>query len=107
MPINTTNSIWQYEHTSDPTKSIIKLELPHCILRLSYIDRGSQINCNTEIIFCPTTYNMHWDTCMITENADYKSIDDAKLRALELLNNYIVETKTAINQYLTKLITKD
>lgn len=107
MPLNMTNCTWQYESTTNTQSPIIRLELPHCIIRIQYTDYAKQTKYHTEIIFCPPDYNMKWDTCMITDDNTYKSLQDAKLRALEILNNYIMETKTAINQYLKNSITGD
>ena len=84
------------------------LSLPHAIITIDFdMDEPIPRKHNIDIGICPAANTgTAWTSRMLTDIYHANTLEDAKLRSLELLNQYVTEIQEEVKLYLKTTITE-
>ncbi|MBD5585186.1 MAG: hypothetical protein HDQ88_08890 [Clostridia bacterium] len=107
MPLNLDNCNWTLHTGIDPNHRAYVMELPHAMLTVKFdANEPSPRDYHIEVALSPANgTDLAWPSKVLEATSPEKTLRDAQIKSLELLNQYIIEIQTEVKEHLKATIT--
>lgn len=107
MPLNLDTCNWTLHTGLEMNHRTYVMELPHAMLTVKFdANEPSPREYEIEVALSPMNgTDLAWPSKMLESTSREKTLLDAQIKSLELLNQYVTEVQTEVKEHLKAAIT--